>query len=115
MSNSAPTVINSVKTYGVPPSIIHHISVNNWTINPNYRDCFDIYYLLHWKAEYLLETVHNGELVIGKNKFLVVYHRTTRGKLLASPNSQVAISFRKSKPEFGIPAYALVSLLPDSK
>ena len=113
MSTTA-NVIRAVQTHGVPPSIISHISVNNWTIHPSYRDCFDIYYLLHWQSKYILERISNGALEIGNYSYVVVYHRTTRGRLLAAPEKQVAISFRAAKPEFGIPAYALVSLLPDS-
>lgn len=109
MSNS-PVVISAVRAYGVPPSVISHIAINNWTIADSFKDCFDIYYLLHWQSQYLLEQIHDGALNITDNKFIVVYHRTTRGKLLSAPYNQVAISFRKAKPEFGIPAYCLVSL-----
>lgn len=115
MSNlTQPVVIAAVRKYGVPPSIIQHIAINNFRITQNYRDCFQRYYLLFWRADYLLDQIEQGALKLGfgaeRKDWIVVYHKCTRGTLLGDKSAQVALSFREPQPEFGLPAYCLVSL-----
>ena len=96
----------------VPPrSLIHHIATNNFSISPAYRQYFRPYHLLYWQAKYLLEQVREGAINLESGSFIVIYHRCTRGQLLANPDSQVAISFRAPAQQFNVPAYALVSLI----
>jgi len=99
------------RQFGVTPSIIHHVACNNFSISPFYRDCFDTYNLRYWQADYFLSKVKDGLLCDWSGEcFLVVYHGTTRGKVLAAGRSQVALSFRAPREEFGLVPYVLVSL-----
>lgn len=72
------------------------------------------YYILYWSAKHFLSSVQDGTLLRENMPFQVRYHRTTRGKILASLEqeipSQVALSFRSN----GKDHYVLVSLLSES-
>lgn len=101
-----------LQRYGVTRSIIQHIATNNFTIFPTYRDCFRTYHLLYWDAQYLLSRVRDGLLVVDQDstEYLVIYHRCTRGQVLAAKGQQVALSFRSAKRDFGLLPCVLVSL-----
>ena len=109
-TNSKSGALLAVKKHQVAPSIIHYVATNNWNIHPNVLPCFDVYFLMRTRAEVLLANVFAGQLARGTDKYQVIYHRCTRGQLLANKGMEVVISFRQAKPEYGIPAYALVSI-----
>lgn len=98
--------------YGVTRSVIHHVATNNFAISLFYADCFRTYKLLYWDAQYLLSRVRDGLLEQDGVEYLVIYHRCTRGNVLAAKGSQVALSFRTAKRDFGLVPYVLVSLAP---
>ena len=103
--------IPSYKTHGVPRSIIHHIACNNFVVYSEYLDCFSAYYLKYWNATYTLSQITEGTILDAGTEYLVLYGvGTSRGRLKASPESQVALSFRKPAPEFNLPAYVIVKL-----
>ena len=110
MKQSNTSAILAIRKHGVAPSIIHYVAANNWNIHPNIQDCFDVYFLSRINAGKLLAMVFEGQLVRGEDKYVVLYHRCTRGQLLANKSIEVVVSFRQAKPEYGIPAYALVSI-----
>jgi len=107
------TSITAYQKYCVQPSVIRFISTKSWSISPYFRDCFKSYHILHWTPQHFLEQAQNGYLHRNEGKYEIIYHRTTRGKILsASQNRVVYISFRMPQPEFGLPGIALVSLSP---
>lgn len=105
--------IETYKKYAVLPSLIHHISVNEFVIKDCYRDCFDRYFLLYWSSTHFLDELRSGQITKDNLPYIVIYGcHSSRGRILhSSPESQVAISFRKPKAEFNIPGYALVQLI----
>lgn len=110
--------LNSAKLlqkYGVTRSIVHHIATNNFTISLNYADCFSTYRLLYWDSQYLLSKIVDGMLTADYKEYLVIYHRCTRGQVLAAKGQQVALSFRAAKRDFGLVPYVLVSLASTTK
>lgn len=112
-SQSTLPSITAYQKYCVQPSVIRFISTKSWSISPYFRDCFKSYHILHWTPQHFLEQAQNGYLHRNEGKYEIIYHRTTRGKILsASANRVVYISFRMPQPEFGLPGIALVSLSP---
>lgn len=105
------SALSSIKKYGVQPSLIHHISSNNFRISDTFADCFYLYQLKYWEAKYFLSQVSEGTIKSGGKEFVVIYHNTTRGKILAAaPDTQLALSFRAAQEDFGILPCVLVSL-----
>lgn len=112
-NNSIAKCLNAAQLsqkYGVTRSIIHHIAANNFNISNFYSDCFKRYQLLYWDSQYFLSRVVEGVVTCEGKEFLVIYHRCTRGQVLAAKGEQVALSFREVAPEFNLPAYVLVGL-----
>lgn len=110
MKQFEPSAIKAVRAHGVAPSVVHYVAANNWNIHPNVQDCFEVYFLSRINAGKLLAMVFEGQLKRGEDHYVVLYHRCTRGQLLADKSIEVVVSFRQAKPEYGIPAYALVSI-----
>ena len=107
------TSITAYNKYCVQPSVIRFISTKSWSISPYFRDCFKSYHILHWTPHHFLEQAQNGYLHRNEGKYEIIYHRTTRGRIIsASQDRVVYISFRMPQPEFGLPGIALVSLSP---
>jgi len=110
-----PTSIRAYKKYGLNPSMIRFLCTKSWSIANSFLDCFEEYYILHWTKKHFLEKASqgNGYLIRNEGMYEIIYHCTTRGKILAAPeNSTIHISFRKPQPEFGIGGFVLVSLPP---
>ena len=95
-------VFAAYKKYSVPTSIVQHIATSNFVIHSSFRDCFSTYHLLYWNSRYLLDSIREGQLTLKDSGkvFNVIYHRCTRGQLLATPDCQIALSFREPQPEF---------------
>ena len=107
------SALEAISEYGVPPSIVHHIALNNWTITDAYRDCFSKYYLLHWNTGFMLNQVVDGMIEHDGIDYIVIYHRTTRGQIVhelqTGYKKQVMLSFRKPQYVFELPAYVLIN------
>ena len=100
----------TIPKYGTTPAIVHHIAANEFSIKDNFRHCFSNYFLLYWKSQYFLSQCHQGTILKDGIRYVVIYgENTSRGKLIQSPEREVALSFRNPKPEFGIPAYVIIS------
>ena len=96
--------------WGVTPSIIHHISLNNFSISDYYRDCFSKYRLLYWSKHHFLKQLVAGVIASEGTDYIVIYHNCTRGKIISAHDfTQLALSFRAAHQEFNVPAYVLVS------
>jgi hypothetical protein len=108
-SKAKAYTFESYKKFGIPPSIIHHIAVNNFVVHPNYVDCFSKYFLLYWEGQYIVRECKDGQIRKDGVDYLVIYHNCTRGMILNDPYSQYACSFREPQPEFGLCAYVLIS------
>lgn len=64
---------------------------------------FDAYYLVFWKAKFVLDKMTNGTIARENITYQVRFMGgTTRGQLLESPHEQVSLSFRAPIQEFGI-------------
>ena len=76
---------------------------------------FEKFFIRYWSKDYFLHvtsfiSLHTGTLPVEGRGFIIIYHRTTRGKILQmNPTDQLALSFRAAKPEYNLPAYVLVS------
>lgn len=84
-----------------------------------YQHCMEHYKKLYWSAAYLLEqmnlSIEPGTITRYNKSFVWVFSPDlTRGKLLQmckeNPFSQVCISFREAKAEFGLVSTAFISL-----
>lgn len=97
--------------WGVSPSIVHHISLNNFSIHQYYRDCFSKYRLLYWSKSHFMQRAVAGIVESEDCEYVIVYHNCTRGRVIQCAEfQQLALSFRAANPEFNLPAYVLVSI-----
>jgi hypothetical protein len=76
---------------------------------------FDAYNLLYWSVKHTYHRIIEGYITIEDCKYQVVYNGITRGQLLAAIQNdcghmQVPISFRKPKPEWNLPAIAMIGI-----
>lgn len=58
---------------------------------------FTSYYLLYWSGSYLLKAMETGYIEHNGILYKVIFHKKdgiTRGKILAAPDRQFALSFR---------------------
>jgi hypothetical protein len=71
---------------------------------------FSYYKLLYWSGHHTLESIEAGIIVRDDIAFIVRYHRDlTRGKILANPDAQYAISFRAPRKDWNIDPIVLIS------
>lgn len=71
---------------------------------------FSYYKLLYWSGHHLLESIEAGMIVRDDRAFVVRYCKgINRGKILANPSAQYAVSFRAPSSEWGIDPIALIS------
>ena len=99
-----PTALSVVKEFGTHKSSVRFMSLNVWKIPDDYRALFDEYYLLYWTGAYLKTQNINGTI----KGYTVQYKRCTPVEVYAAP--QVALSFRKPLPEFGLSGIVIVSI-----
>lgn len=112
------SAISSYKTHGVTKSQVAGMVLNQFTFPEAYKDVLDTYFILHWKSKYFLSQIINGTIVRendlisdSKEEYLIVYQGCTPAILRKYKN--VKLSFRKSKPEFGLQGYVLVRILEE--
>lgn len=105
------SAISAYQKHGVNRSVVKFLLTKSFSISSLFRDCFKRYYILYWRAEYFLHRTEGtaGLLTQDGLEYVILYHRTTRGKILHYQRKQVILSFREPQPEFGLPAYVLVS------
>lgn len=105
-----PASIVAYRKYGVSPKIISWLMQNSQEIT-HYRDCLSRYFRLYWEGKYLLGKAAEGTIQKDDITYVAIYSRNcTRGYVLAHPNIQYSVSFRKANDEFDLPAYAYISL-----
>lgn len=103
------TTIHAYQKYGVRQSILYWLMKNSPTID-TYQDCLVKYFRLYWEGKYLITRIFEGCIIKDDTTYVVVYDRKcTRGYIVANPNKQYSVSFRKASPEFNLPAYCFVS------
>lgn len=109
--NTAATVFETHKKFGVTKSVVRFLATKSFSINSLFRDCFKRYYIIYWTGEYFLFKTKETGGVLTKDgiEFLILYHNTNRGRIASKKQQQVVLSFREPQPEFGLPAYVLVS------
>jgi hypothetical protein len=101
--------IVAYRKYGVSPKIISWLMQNSQEIT-HYRDAMEQYYLLFWEGKYLINKTIDGLIWRGGTSYVVVYAKNcTRGYVIAHPNEQFSVSFRKAMPEYDLPAYCYIS------
>lgn len=91
----------ATKCFRIPSPIVH--------------EYFDEYNLLYWSAKHTYHRIIEGFITIDSIKYKVVYNGMTRGTLLSMIQNdcghmQVPISFRKPKPEWDLPAIAIIGI-----
>ena len=91
-----------------PRSVVEYMARNNWRISSAYTDLFSRYYLLYWHPEYLLNEIHNGQIVHESEIYNVIYHDRKNPITYRKHYGQVALSFRKAAPRFGIDNVVLI-------
>ena len=117
MSNTLtiPATIAAYKKHGVRKSYLHYITLNHFTLRPDYRDLFKAYFLRKWTPSFFFGQVVKGSIWYEDEEYIVVYHRKSRGQLmqdctrLQDPQLNVTLSFRKPVSEFQLPGYVLVN------
>lgn len=74
---------------------------------------YSYYKLLYWSGHHLLESIEAGVICRDDIAFRVLYFdKLTRGKILANPDAQYAISFRKVHDAWMHDPIVLVSISP---
>lgn len=97
--------------YNCTPSKIHHIACNFFSIRKEFSHCFQSYFILHYKAPIFLSQLEAGAIKKDGKKYIVIFGEgASRGKILATPDCTVLVSFREAMPEFEVPPYAIVQI-----
>lgn len=92
--------------------MIQHFSIASRKIPADLQDCFSTYKLLCWTKEFIQYKIKSSpspySLVRYGKEFYIIWN-TPRGHFLQdSLDSEWWVSFREAKPEFNIPAYAII-------
>ena len=100
-------------------SAIRFYSSKCWNIpSPLVSNYFSEYYLIYWSGMYLSEKLANSggylvridPLTSRKKSYKVEYSRSlTRGKILANPDAQFALSFRSPSVDWNLDNVVLIS------
>ena len=96
----------------VSKSSLRALLQSRFVIDCNNQIYLQSYFLRYWTQEYTLRKISEGlgTIKIDGVSYIAIYHRTTRGRILQlSQEEQLALSFREPAPEFGLPAYVLIS------
>ena len=113
MSNSNLHKIKTfdcIQKFAITPSLLHHQLTEVERIHQSFAPCLTRYYLKYWSASYLLSKLKAGTIIDSDLQYVVIYGEgCSRGKLLASPDSQVKVSFRAAQAIFDLSPYALVT------
>ena len=108
MKPSAPASIVAYKLYGVHRSVVLHILQHVW--NPTaHIDLLSECKMNVMSVSHFATHSHEGMLHREAKSYQIVYHRCNRWEALHS-DSQLLISYREAKPEYNLPAYALVTI-----
>jgi hypothetical protein len=88
------------------PAYLHEKLKSDWVLSPTCRENCECYFLRHWEWKYYCQQLNtDGQRTVikynGVEYLVLEYERA----ILAD---QVALSFRKPKPELNLPAYVLV-------
>lgn len=93
---------------GMPSSSnFHYALINHFNLPENITTHLEKYYLLKWDTKYFFEHMVDGTIEHQGIVYVVIYHNKLF-EIKATP--QIALSFRKVKPEIGytIPPYVIV-------
>lgn len=88
------------------PEYLHRKLQSDWVLSPTCRENCECYFLRHWETHYFVDSINLATLTLE-------YHNNTYKIIPAEASgwdryTQVALSFRKPKPELNLPAYVLV-------
>lgn len=92
--------------HGVPKSLIHHLCINNFHFPDEYKDTLAHYQVLHWSSYHVFKQIVNGTIKTGIDEYLVIWDDCT--PYTARKCEKLKLSFRITKPEFGIPNYVVI-------
>lgn len=94
------------------PTYFHEKLQYDWVLSKTCRDNCECYFLRHWEYKYLAtklfqfeDTISEWELHLDGEFYKVVF---MDDDLNYHSEKQIALSFRKPKPELNLPAYVLV-------
>lgn len=104
-----------VSSYGVSRNILNSILVNNFHIEDQYLPALEFYRVVHMSG-FKFKLFSNSGLITytrtkdnPKPECVIIYHNCLR--LTAVNADEVRVSFRAAKPEYNLPAYALVEVV----
>jgi len=103
--------IDAYNKYTMSRYVLTHIIKNTWSIGPEFQDCLSMYRLMVVPKDKFLKFFKFGQYTHPETRipFDVVFHKTSRGKLLADDGIQeVMLSYRVAQPEFDIAPTVLV-------
>ena len=107
--------LECMKKHAKPRTFLHNSLSHSFAIHQTEQSFLSTYFIRYWSKEYFFRitsvvSLHTGTIPLEGKEFVIVYHRCTRGEILALESSdQLALSFRAALPEFSLPAYVLVS------
>lgn len=98
------------------PEYLHRKLKTDWVLSPACRDNCECYFLRHWETKYFLDFTNNIDyLKSGIIRYEGQEYRCCfNGIDKLADCKQVALSFRKPKPELNLPAYVLVKGIPNA-
>ena len=110
-------------TYTSTRNGVKFYSERIFSLSAPIQQYFEQYFLLYWKSDWFIQQSKNKEGILPiyhggaamPTNYAIRYHtrNTNRGILLAHPEVQVALSFRKPSIEWNLPAIVLVSIRKD--
>jgi hypothetical protein len=97
--------------YGVPRSLLLHLTSRIFHFPLDYQDTLQSYYILRSTGANILATIadYNGFYRKNEVDYIPIF-QTPRGKILENVSSYYYLSFREAQPEYNIPPYVLISV-----
>jgi hypothetical protein len=86
LSNESPDTL--------PPYIMSNV-LTKWALESWDRSYLEKYYILHWRAEYLVDKSNSSSLHHDGVEYLILYHRCMIAQI--KREKEVVLSFRKLK------------------
>jgi len=101
LTSKTPGSISLALDFKLSKQDLHHALINSFSLREKYKKALAQYYLETWDSHRLKQEVKFGYI----GEYLVVFQHSP-SELYRS--SQVILSFRAVKEEFGIPKYVIV-------
>ena len=101
--------VEAYNQYGVSPNHLRFMIQNIFYFPTSYDDCLSSYFLHVIETREFVAHINEGMYDTGDVSYQVIYHKTDPTKLLRrQDHTEVMLSFRLAKPEFGLIPTVLV-------